>query len=64
MAELSNEKIAEILFYYIMHEGLDKEILKPLDKYDSDEDLRSLILGEVHDIGEEFFKLGYLLAKQ
>ena len=54
----------QILFYYIMHEGLDEEILKPLDKYDGDEDLRSLILEEVHNIGEDYFKLGYLLGKQ
>jgi hypothetical protein len=64
MVDLSNREIAEILYYHIMHEGLDNFIRDPiLAPYESNEKLHDTIASAITDTGKQYFLQGYLLGK-
>ena len=64
MIDFTKNKVAEIIHYYISHEGLDGYILDPiLAPYEKDEEMSDIIATAIHDAGKQYFVIGYLLGK-
>jgi len=65
MIDLTNRKIAEVLYEHIGDKNLDTFILDPvLMPTEADEELNNIIAKAVWSAGKEYFIQGYLLAKK
>jgi len=65
MIDLTNRKIAEVLYCNINRERLDNFIVDSLlASYEDNEEVVDILATIVHDAGKEYFIQGYLLAKQ
>ena len=64
MININSEKVAEVLYYHILHESLDDFILDPvLIPYEDNEELHEIVASAIDETGKKYFKLGYLLGK-